>query len=67
MHPKDIIELLLTFGEEPRVVTKMANFLVVDCASTYNEILGRPTLHELKAIPSTYHQSMKFLTKKELE
>ncbi|KAK0575202.1 hypothetical protein LWI29_035397 [Acer saccharum] len=39
------------------------NFLVLDCQSPYNAILGRPWIHELKAIPSTYHQLIKFLTK----
>ncbi|KAK0580870.1 hypothetical protein LWI29_007278 [Acer saccharum] len=39
------------------------NFLVLDCQSPYNAILGRPWIHELKAIPSTYHQLIKFPTK----
>ncbi|KAK0592545.1 hypothetical protein LWI29_021084 [Acer saccharum] len=39
------------------------NFLVLDCQSPYNTILGRPWIHELKAIPSTYHQLIKFPTK----
>lgn len=61
-HPKGIIELSLTFGEESKVVTKMLSFLVVDFTSMYNAILERLTLHELKAILSTYHQLMKFPT-----
>lgn len=59
MHPEGVIELLVTFGEEPRVVTKIVRFLVVDCSSTNNAILGRRILHELKAIPSIYHQVIK--------
>ena len=39
------------------------NFLVLDCQSPYNAILGRLWIHELKAIPSTYHQMIKFPTK----
>ncbi|KAK0575845.1 hypothetical protein LWI29_008097 [Acer saccharum] len=39
------------------------NFLVLECQSLYNAILGRPWIHELKAIPSTYHQMIKFPTK----
>ena len=39
------------------------NFLVLDCQSPYNAILGRPWIHEMKAIPSTYHQMIKFPTK----
>ena len=37
-------------------------FLVVDCSSTYNAILGRPTLNSWKAVTSTYHLMIKFPT-----
>ena len=36
------------------------NFLVVDCSSSYNARIGRPTLNSLKAVTSTYHLSVKF-------
>ena len=42
---------------------KDVTFLVVDCSSTYNAILGRPTLNLWKAITSTYHLMIKFPTK----
>ena len=35
-------------------------FLVVDCSSTYNAILERPTLNAWKAVTSTYHLMIKF-------
>ncbi|XP_021754941.1 uncharacterized protein LOC110720247 [Chenopodium quinoa] len=38
-------------------------FLVIDTLSSYNIILGRPWIHEMKAILSTYHQIIKFPTK----
>ena len=38
------------------------NFLVVDCSSSYNAIIGRPTLNNWKAVTSTYHLSVKFPT-----
>ncbi|GFS42540.1 hypothetical protein Acr_00g0080400 [Actinidia rufa] len=38
------------------------DFIVVDCPSPYNAILGRPTLGGIKAITSTYHLKMKFPT-----
>ncbi|KAJ9536183.1 hypothetical protein OSB04_un000643 [Centaurea solstitialis] len=41
-------------------INKQTNFNVVDCQSAYNVILGRPWIHEMKAIPSTYHQKIKF-------
>ena len=38
------------------------NFFVVDCLSSYNAIIGRPTLNSWKAVTSTYHLSVKFPT-----
>ncbi|XP_013624431.1 PREDICTED: uncharacterized protein LOC106330525 [Brassica oleracea var. oleracea] len=37
-------------------------FLVVDCHSAYNMILGRPWIHDMGAVPSTLHQMVKFPT-----
>ena len=37
-------------------------FLVVDCDSSYNMILGRPWIHRMGAVPSTLHQMVKFPT-----
>ncbi|XP_062075032.1 uncharacterized protein LOC133779045 [Humulus lupulus] len=57
-----------TLGEiELPVYAKGVNlctrFLVVDSPSTYNVILGRPWIHEMEAVPSTYHQVLRFPTK----
>ncbi|XP_074301515.1 uncharacterized protein LOC141632912 [Silene latifolia] len=41
---------------------KQVRYLVIDGPSTYNVILGRPWVHEMKAVPSMYHQSLKFPT-----
>ncbi|XP_074297841.1 uncharacterized protein LOC141628628 [Silene latifolia] len=35
---------------------------VLNCLSSYNVILGRPWIHNVKADPSTYHQCIKILT-----
>ena len=35
---------------------------MVDCSSSYNAIIRRPTLNSWKAITSTYHLSVKFPT-----
>ena len=35
---------------------------MVDCSSSYNAIIGRPTLNSWKAITSSYHLSVKFPT-----
>ena len=37
-------------------------FLIVDCSSLYNAIIGRPNLNSWKAATSTYHLSVKFPT-----
>uniref|UniRef100_A0A0D3AGQ8 Uncharacterized protein n=1 Tax=Brassica oleracea var. oleracea TaxID=109376 RepID=A0A0D3AGQ8_BRAOL len=37
-------------------------FLVVDCDSSYNMILGRSWIHGMGALPSTLHQMVKFPT-----
>ena len=40
----------------------MADFLVIDQPSTFNAVLGRPSLRALKEITSIYHLLMKFPT-----
>ncbi|XP_070040618.1 uncharacterized protein [Nicotiana tomentosiformis] len=53
--------LLLTNAER---VMKTTLFEVVDGDMGYNIILGRPWLHEMKVVSSTYHQFLKFPTSK---
>ena len=43
-------------------INQQVKFLVLDCPSPYNCILGRPWIHAMKAVPSTYHQIIKFPT-----
>ncbi|GFZ00544.1 hypothetical protein Acr_14g0001790 [Actinidia rufa] len=61
-HPLGWINLPITLGTEPQQTTVWQDFIVVDCPSPYNSILGRPTLGRIKAITSTYHLKMKFPT-----
>ncbi|XP_073033913.1 uncharacterized protein [Primulina eburnea] len=58
--PLGQIDLPLSLGHEPRRVTKMTTFTVVDTPSAYNGILGRPALKDFRAVASTYHQKLKF-------
>ncbi|XP_057791309.1 uncharacterized protein LOC131008448 [Salvia miltiorrhiza] len=51
---------LPVYAEEVNLPTK---FLVVDAPSAYNVILGRPNIHGMEAVPSTYHQVIRFPTK----
>ncbi|KAJ9538325.1 hypothetical protein OSB04_031058 [Centaurea solstitialis] len=41
-------------------INKQTKFNVINCPSAYNAILGRPWIHDMKAVPSTYHQKIKF-------
>ena len=56
------ITLLVVVRAHPQQVTRNVNFLIVDCSSSYNAIIGRPTLNSWKAVTSTYHLSVKFPT-----
>uniref|UniRef100_A0A2N9IQQ3 RNA-directed DNA polymerase n=1 Tax=Fagus sylvatica TaxID=28930 RepID=A0A2N9IQQ3_FAGSY len=57
-----IITLQLIAGTYPKQATKKVDFLVVDCPSAYNVIIGRPTLNRLRAVTSTYHLLVRFPT-----
>ena len=61
-QPVGIIMLPVVVGAYSQQVTRNINFLVVDCSSSYNAIIGRPTLNNWKAVTSTYHLSIKFPT-----
>ena len=56
------IQLVLTLGDPPCQATTAVRFLVVDAPSAYNLLLGRPSLNDIKAIPSAYHMMIKFPT-----
>ena len=60
VFPLGAVILSVTTGDYPQQITKDVTFLVVDCSSTYNGILGRPTLNSWKAATSTYHLMIKF-------
>ena len=52
----------MTVSDYPQQITQDVTFLVVDCSSAYNGIVGRPTLNSWKAATSTYHLMIKFPT-----
>ncbi|XP_074346778.1 uncharacterized protein LOC141685583 [Apium graveolens] len=43
-------------------VNLLEKFCIIDVYSTYNIIMGRPWIHNLKAVPSTCHQVLRFPT-----
>ena len=63
VFPVRTITLPVTIGTYPQQLTKEVNFLVIDCSSAYNAIIGRPTLNTWRAVTSTYHILVKFPTK----
>lgn len=52
------ITIPLYLGTRPARETKLVNLLVVKAPSTYNLILGRPTLNFYEDIASTYHMKV---------
>uniref|UniRef100_A0A2N9FH63 Uncharacterized protein n=1 Tax=Fagus sylvatica TaxID=28930 RepID=A0A2N9FH63_FAGSY len=60
--PVGIVTLPITVGTHPKTVSKTVDFLLVDCPSAYNAIIGRPTLNRLRAVTSTYHLLLEFPT-----
>nr|XP_023911372.1 uncharacterized protein LOC112022985 [Quercus suber] len=62
VFPLGATTLSVTAGDYPQQITKDVTFLVVDYSSTYNAILGRPTLNSWKAATLTYHLMIKFPT-----
>ena len=61
--PLGTISLLFVVGSYPWQINKEINFLVVYCSSSYNSIIGWPTLNNWRAATSTCHLSVKFQTK----
>ena len=62
MLPLGVVTLSVIVGDYPQQIAKNVTFLVVDCSSAYNAILGRPTLNSWKVMTSTYHPMIKFPT-----
>ena len=62
MLPLGVITLSIVVGDYPQQITKDVTFLMVNCLSAYNAILGRPTLNSWKVVTSTYHLMIKFPT-----
>ena len=60
--PEGIIKVAITLGETSRTVKTMIDFLVVNCPSAYNGVLGKPLLRALKAVTSIHFLKMKSQT-----
>ncbi|GKV15413.1 hypothetical protein SLEP1_g26207 [Rubroshorea leprosula] len=57
-----VLTLHVAFGSGRTYVTLSVRFLVVKMASSFNIVIGRPTLTEIRAVVSQSHLCMKFPT-----
>jgi hypothetical protein len=62
VNPSGVVSLMIETGIYPKQVATSVEFLVVDCPSAYNVIIGHPTLNKLRVVTSTYHLLVRFLT-----
>src|SRR3954469_4793692 len=60
--PWGFVELIVSIGSAETTRVVKVQFLVIDCPSIYQCILGCPTLAELIAVPSTVHLKLKYYT-----
>ena len=58
--PLGLVQLVLTLGDPPCQATTTVRFLIVDAPSSYNMLLGRPSLNFIRIVPSAYHMVIKF-------
>ncbi|XP_061368664.1 uncharacterized protein LOC133311612 [Gastrolobium bilobum] len=59
--PKGYIDLKLTLGTKKSFRAGRVWFVVVDAPSSYNVIIGRPTIHEWDMLVSTKHKALKIV------
>ena len=52
----------IAFPVQAGPVIQQVLFSMVENLGPYNAILGRAWLHTMKTVPSTYHQTMSYLT-----
>uniref|UniRef100_A0A803NJF5 Uncharacterized protein n=1 Tax=Cannabis sativa TaxID=3483 RepID=A0A803NJF5_CANSA len=54
---------LITIGVTPTTRTLMVQFVIINVPSTFNTMVGRPALYNLKAVTSIYYLYLKFPTR----
>ncbi|GJZ71143.1 reverse transcriptase domain-containing protein [Tanacetum coccineum] len=59
--PLGQLRLLVTIGDAEHFTKAWMNFMIVRSPSAYNDIIGRPGIREIQAVPSTAHGMLKFL------
>ncbi|CAL9004514.1 unnamed protein product, partial [Prunus brigantina] len=61
-QPIGSIHLPISIGVAPQRRTITTPFLIIDCPTAYNVILGRPAMAQMKVFISTHMLLLKFLT-----
>ncbi|KAL0420395.1 UNVERIFIED_CONTAM: hypothetical protein Slati_3062400 [Sesamum latifolium] len=62
VEPLGEIALPNSIGTALHRATRMLNLFVVDAPSSYNIIMGGPSLNSFRSVASTYHMKLKFRT-----
>ncbi|XP_057252269.1 uncharacterized protein LOC130592118 [Beta vulgaris subsp. vulgaris] len=60
--PEGLVSLPVRIGDGNEVRDIMTEFLVVDVPGAYNAIVGRPLIHDVQGVVSTYHLTMLYVT-----
>jgi len=60
IYPAGKIYLLVHFGDKTKFKSLKIDFLVVDLPTAYNVIIGRPTLHQVRAVVAPYFLQLQF-------
>nr|GEV17271.1 reverse transcriptase domain-containing protein [Tanacetum cinerariifolium] len=60
--PLGQLKLLVTIGDATHSTKAWMNFMIMKSLSPYNDIIGRPGLKAIQAIPSTVYGMLKFPT-----
>ena len=61
MEVRDYLELRMTFTDGSASRTENMRYVVINAHSTYNILLGSPTLNRLSVVSSTRHMKLKLL------
>ena len=60
VHPTGTIRLPVRFGDKSRFKSLKVDFMIIDVPTAYNVIVGRPTLHRVKAVVAPYLLQLQF-------